>query len=175
MGTIDVGVANDNIADYLRFGATAEFGDIVTNFDVSRTNDLVQFSGALRTAHDDGATDGAFMWSQGNKCVGIGSSNVTVGQGSTDREGLLLRSGDGLSTANLDSASAVAAAFSAEFNITAANGEDAVLVINNTSGNGFSVRLWVQAGGGEVSAAELTLIGVFQSNAAVTSSSFGFV
>ncbi len=69
--------------------------------------------------------------------------------------------GEGVTTANLGSAAAVSAAFNAEFAITAANGEDALLVINDTNGNSFSLWQWVQAGGGETSAAELTLIGTF--------------
>ncbi len=59
--------------------------------------------------------------------------------------------GEGVTSANLTNASSVASAFNAEFNITAANGEDAVLVVNDTNANSFSAWYWVQAGGGEVS------------------------
>ena len=64
-----------------------------------------------------------------------------------------------MTTANLGNAALVAAAFNSEFVITAANGEDALLVVNDTNGSSFSLWQWIQAGGGEVSAAELTLIG----------------
>ena len=54
------------------------------------------------------------------------------------------------------------------------NGEDALLVINDTNANSFSLWQWVQAGGGEMSAAELTLIGIFSANATVTAGNFDF-
>ena len=81
---------------------------------------------------------------------------------------------EGVANASLANATAVASAFNAEFNITAADGEDAILVVNDTNGNGFSAWLWIQAGGGEVSAGEISLIGVFEANGTVTTSSFGF-
>ena len=69
----------------------------------------------------------------------------------------------------------VSAAFNAEFVITAANGEDALLVVNDTVGNSFALYQWIQALGGETSAAELSLIGVFTGNATVTAGNFDFV
>ena len=60
--------------------------------------------------------------------------------------------GEGVANASLGNAALVSAAFNANFNITASNGEDALLVVNDTNGNGFSVWQWVQAGGGETSA-----------------------
>ena len=82
--------------------------------------------------------------------------------------------GEGVTTANLGSAAAVATAFNNEFAITAANGRDALLVVNDTNGNNFSAWQWIQAGNGETSAAELTLIGVFNANGTVTVGSFDF-
>ena len=46
--------------------------------------------------------------------------------------------------------------------------------INDTNANSFSVWQWIQAGGGETSAAELTLIGIFTANATVTAGNFDF-
>ena len=76
---------------------------------------------------------------------GAGTVNVTVGQGNGDIEALVLdrRGGEGVTTANLGNAAAVSAAFNTEFAITAANGEDALLVINDTNGNSFSLWQWV--------------------------------
>ena len=80
-----------------------------------------------------------------------------------------------MTTANLGSAAAVSAAFNAEFAITAANGEDALLVVNDTDANSFALYQWIQAGGGETAAAELSLIGIFTGNATVTTGNFDFV
>ena len=80
-----------------------------------------------------------------------------------------------MTTANLGNAAAVATAFNNEFNITAATGQDALLVINDTNGNNFALWQWVQAGGGETAAGELTLIGTFTANATVTTGNFDFV
>ena len=82
--------------------------------------------------------------------------------------------GEGVANANLSNANAAAIAFNAEFAITAGNGEDALLVINDTDGNGFSVWQWVQANAGEIEANELTLIANVSANTTVTTSSFDF-
>ena len=54
--SIAAGGLNDNLRNFVRFTAASEFGDTVTNFDANgtTTDDLVQFSGALNTAWDDG-------------------------------------------------------------------------------------------------------------------------
>ncbi len=174
---INTGAADDNVTDFIRFDATGEFGDTVTNFDsnAAATDDLVQFGGALNTAWDDGNNNDNFQFITGNG--GAGAVNVTVGQANGDAEALLLTgaNGEGVTTANLGNAGLVSTAFNAEFGITAANGEDALLVINDTNGNSFALWQWVQAGGGETSAAELTLVGIFTANAAATAGNFDFV
>ena len=175
--TINSGAANDNVQDIFRFTATAEFGDTVTNFDANgadAVDDRVEFSGALNTAWDDGNNNDAFLFASGNG--GGGTVNATVGQGNGDFEALLLTGagGEGVTTANLGNAALVSAAFNNEFVLTAGNGEDALLVINDTNANSFSLWQWVQAGGGEMSAAELTLIGIFDANATVTAGNFDF-
>ena len=172
---IDTGAANDNILDVLRFDATTEFGDTVTNFDANGTVDRVDFGGALNTAWDDGNNNNNFLFASGNG--GGGAVSATVGQADANIEALLLTGagGEGVTTANLGNAGLVATAFNNEFNITAANGEDALLVINDTNGNSFALYQWIQAGGGELAAGELTLIGIFTSNATVGTTSFDFV
>ncbi|MBJ2154272.1 peroxidase family protein [Variovorax sp. IB41] len=176
---LNSGAANDNVQDIFRFSATNEFGDVVSNFDANGPtaagDDRIEFGGALNTAWDDGNNNDNFLFGTGNGAGG--TVNVTVGQGNGDIEALLLTGagGEGVTTANLGNAAAVAAAFNSEFAITAANGEDALLVINDTNGNSFSLWQWVQAGGGETSAAELTLIGTFSANAAVVAANFDFV
>ncbi len=173
--TINTGAADDNLVDLVRFSNANEFGDTVANFDATGANaDRVEFGGTLNAALDDGNNNDNFLFATGN---GVGGTvNATVGQGGGDIEALLLTGagGEGVTTANLGNAALVSAAFNAEFAITAANGEDALLVVNDTDGNSFSVWQWIQAGGGETTAAELTLIGVFTSNATVTAGSFDF-
>lgn len=171
---IDTGVANDNVVDLIRFSATTEFGDIVTNFDATGTAaqvDRVEFGGALNTSLDDKTLDDNFTFISGNGGAGTVNANLN-----TTGEALLLTgaNGEGVTTANLGNAAAVATAFNNEFVITAADGEDALLVINDTNNNSFAVWHWVQAGGGETSAAELTLVGTFTANATVTAAHFDF-
>lgn len=175
--SIDTGAANDNLRDVMRFAATSEFGDAVVNFDATGTSsqvDRVRFAAALNTAYDDGTANDSFLFASGNGVAGAVAA--AVNSASSGIEALLLSgaNGEGVTLANLGSASAVATAVNAEFTITAANGEDALLVINDTNANSFSLWQWVQAGGGETSAGELTLIGIFTANGTVTSSSFDF-
>jgi Ca2+-binding RTX toxin-like protein len=175
--TMSSGAADDNNQDTFRFSATAEFGDTVADFDANGADgvdDRVEFTGALNTAYDDGNNNDIFLFASGNGSAG--TVNATVGQGNGDIEALLLTGAadEGVTTANLGNAAAVSTAFNNEFALTAANGEDALLVINDTNGNSFGVWQWVQAGGGETSAAELSLIGIFSANDTVTAGNFGF-
>ena len=178
--TIDTGNVNDNVADLIRFFAADEFGDIISNFDANGTAaqvDRLEFGGALNIAFDDGADNNAFLFSSGNG--GAGTVTVTVGQNDGDAEALMLSgtAGEGVTTPMLGNAGAVATAFNTEFNITAADGEDALLVVNDTSGNSAAVWQWVQAvgGGTEIDANELTLIATITANATVGTSSFNLV
>ena len=73
--------------------------------------------------------------------------NAAVGQGNANVEALLLTGsgGEGVTNAALGSAAQVSSAFNTHFNIGASNGEDALLAINDTNANGFSLCQWVQA------------------------------
>ena len=80
-----------------------------------------------------------------------------------------------MAAGNLTNLGLVSAAINTEFNIGGtANGEDAVLVVDASGSNNFGVYQWIQAGGGETSAAELTLIGVFTANGTVAAANFDF-
>ena len=80
---------------------------------------------------------------------------------------------EGVANASLGSASLVAGEFNDEFAITSSNGQDALLVINDTDGNSFAVWQYVEStGGAEITAAELSLIGIFNANGAATTSEF---
>jgi len=177
--TINTGAANDNVADLIRYSDTLDFGDTVTNFDATGTAaqvDRFEFGGALNTAYDDGNNNNAVLFASGNG--GAGTVTVTVGQANAHAEALYLSgaNGEGVTNADLTDAALVAAAFNAEFNITAANNEDALLVINDTNGNSASIWQWIQTAGGgaEVDANELTLIGTVTANGTVTTASFDF-
>ena len=175
--SINTGAADDNVVDVIQFSAATNFGDTITNFDANGTVDRIDFLGALNTAYDDGLANDNFLFAQGT--AGAPTTTAIVGQADTEVEALLLVSG--VTTANLGSAAAVSAAFNAEFNLfttggvnPVANGEDALLVVDASDGNGFSVWQWIQAGGGETAAAELTLIATVAGNATVTTASFDF-
>ncbi|HSV61092.1 MAG TPA: peroxidase family protein [Variovorax sp.] len=187
--TLNSGGANDNAQDIFRFSAGNEFGDTVNNFDANNgaaTDDRIEFAGAFNggaTDWDDGSNDNNFTFGQSNG--GAGTVNVTIGQNNGNVEALLLTgavAAEGVLNASLNSAAAVSAAFNAEFVMggsgpggSVANGEDALLVINDTNGNSFSLWQWVQAGGGETADTELTFIGTFNANAAVTFDNFDIV
>ena len=173
--TINTGAADDNLADSVRFTATTEYGDSVTNFDATGARDAGRSRRIRRRAqHRHSMTDvnnDTILFGSGNGAAGTVA--VLVGQNNADIEALYLsgENGEGVSGINLGNAAQVAAAFNNEFDITAVNGEDALLVINDTDGNSFAVWQWVQAGGGETSAGELTLIGTFSANGTVTAAS----
>ena len=174
---INTGAADDNLADRIRFSATSEFGDTVVNFDANGTVDRVEFGGLLNTggtSYDDGLSDDNFTFVTGT--AGGATTAATVGQADGNAEALLLI--NGVTTASLSNLAAVSTAINNEFVFNGgggpANGEDSVLAVDASDGNSFGVYQWIQAGGGETSAAELTLIGVFTANAQVTTASFDF-
>ncbi len=175
---INTGAVNDNVVDVIRFSAATEFGDAVTNFDSNGptgTDDQFQFGGALNTAWDDEANDNNFTFASGNGAA----ATVNAGLGNAGNVEALILTGigvEGVSNANLANATLVAAAFNAEFAITAANGQDALLVINDTDGTDATLWQWVQAAGGgaEIDAGELTLVGRVNANATVTTGNFDF-
>lgn len=171
---INAGSQTDSSRDFVRYSSVLDFGDSITGFRGNGTYDVVQFGGGLRSALDDASVNGALSWGSGNRAAGTVS--VTVGAASGNAEALYLSgvAGEGVASADLADATAVAAAFNSEFVITAADGEDALLVINDTNANKLSFWLWTQVGGGEIDAAELQLIGVVTSNTTVTTSSFAF-
>ena len=178
--TIDTGAANDDVPDFVRWAAAAELGDgdTVNNFDASGTAaqiDRIEFSGALNTLFDDGTVDDIVNFFTGN---GANGGNIAVNLAVIEALFLDGNNGEGVSSSgsnSLDNAGDVATEFNAEFNLTAANGESTLLVINDTNANSAAVWQWVQARGGEISSGELTLIGIVNANATITIGSFGFV
>ena len=176
--TINTGAVDDNLADLIRYLGANEFGDTVTNFDATGTAtqvDRVQFGGTLNAAYDDVTDNDVMAWATGN---GVNGGN-TIANMDTTFEGLILSglNGEGVTRATLGTAATVAAEFNAEFAITAAVGQDALLVINDTDANSFAVWQWVQgaAGGNEIDANELTLIGTYTANATVTQATFDII
>ena len=168
-----MGASDDNVRDAVRFTAATDYGDTVSNFDVTGTSaqvDVVQFTGALNTLFDDVTNDDIFTFASGN---GINNDNVAVNLNTVEALYLSGTNNEGVANANLGSASVVAAEFNNEFAITSSNGQDALLVINDTDGNSFAVWQYVEStGGAEIAAAELTLIGIFNANGTATTSEF---
>ena len=175
--TINTGAANDNLQDIIRFGATAEFGDTVNNFDANGTDpqdDRIEFTGTLNTAYDDiGAGDDNFSFATDNN---VDNDNQAVNLDTTT-EALFIdgSNNEGVTNANLGNTTIVAAEFNAEFAITASVGQDALLVVNDTDSNSFAVWQYVEDGTtAEIQVSELALIGVFNANAAASTGNFDF-
>jgi hypothetical protein len=168
-----VGASDDNVRDAVRFTAATDYGDTVSNFDVTGTSaqvDVVQFTGALNTLFDDVTNDDTFTFASGN---GINNDNAAVNLNTVEALYLGGTNNEGVANASLGSASLVAGEFNNEFAITSSNGQDALLVINDTDGSSFAVWQYVEStGGAEISAAELSLIGIFNANGAATTSQF---
>lgn len=175
---INTGAADDNVSDLVRFFATSEYGDTITNFDATGITaaqiDHVQFGGALNTQFDNLVNNDVFTFVTGD---GINNNNVAVNV-VTGAEALYLSGAatEGVTNANLGSAAAVAAEFNAEFNITSAVGESTLLVINDTNANSTSLWQWTQAVGGtaEIDASELVRMGTVSANGILQLSSLDF-
>ncbi len=172
--SINTGSQNDNIVDAIQFLAANEYDDTISNFDATGTalqKDRIQLGGALNALFDDGTNNDTIAFVSGD---GANGGNTAVNLNGVN-EALFLTglNGEGVTTNQLGSAALVAAEFNAEFNITAANGETTLLVINDTNGNSASVWQWTQAGGGEIAAAELTRIAVINANGQVSADAFG--
>ncbi len=66
---ISVGASDDNERDAVRFTAATDYGDTVSNFDVTGTSaqvDVVQFTGALNVLFDDVTNNDFFAFAIGN-------------------------------------------------------------------------------------------------------------
>ena len=172
---LDLG-ADDNAQDSVRFAAANEGADTVNQFDLTGTaaqTDLVHFTGALGVTLDDVTANGVIQFGTGNAVNG-GNTAVNL---NTTFEALFLdgANGEGVTTANLGVAASIVTEFNAEFALTAANGETTLLVINDTNGNSAAVWQWTQANGGEIAAGELTLLGIFNANATMTTGALDFI
>ncbi|MEQ1609907.1 MAG: peroxidase family protein [Hyphomonadaceae bacterium] len=174
---INTGANNDNLRDTVVFTSTADYGDTVTGLDINAapagvlTDDIIRFEGALNTLFDNGTNNDVFAFASGN---GANGGNTAANLSTIEALILSGAGGEGVTNANLTNAALVAAEFNSEFALTAVDGESTLLVINDTDvgSDRFAVWQWTQAGGLEMTAAELTLIGVFTANATVTSADF---
>jgi hypothetical protein len=176
---IDTGAANDNVLDIIRFLAQADYGDTVNNFDANGTTDRIEFGAALNALFDDLGNNDNFTFVSGN---GANGGNTAANM-NTAFEAMFLNgaNGEGVTGGNLNSqadAAAIATEFNAEFNITAANGEQSLLLINDTDGNTASIWQWIQADGdtdNAIDAGELTFIALINANATVQTTGLDFV
>ena len=180
--TINTGAADDNVQDLVHFNAVSEFGDTVSNFDLNGAagvDDGIRFGGALNILLDDIINDDNFQFNGANP---IGNNSDAAVDLNIAIEALFLdgSANDGVTNANLTSAAAVAAEFSAEFAITASALESTLLVVNDTDANSSALWLYTKSSGatggaGEISAAELSLIGVFTGNGALETGNLDLV
>lgn len=152
---IDAGSFGDG-RDFIFYVSVDDFGDTIVAFDGGNIGDWLLLRGTLATMLDDIDTN-AFLdqrFSSGTSATGIAADLDTT------YEGLVMTGGvhDGIATASLTDAAAVAAAFNTEFAITASVGQDAVLIIHEFAMTRFSAWQYVEGGGAEIQAGELTLI-----------------
>ena len=178
--TVSTG-SNDNVRQTIQIANQTDYAtghDVITNFDANgAAADRLQFTGALNSLFNDRTIDTAIQFASGNTGGGTVNANMD-----TAFEALFLSgtNGEGVTAANIGNAAAVALAFNNEFNITAAVGEDGLLVINDTTNgsNLTSVWEWHQLSGvgqtAEIDANELTHIATITSNVTTIITDFNF-
>jgi succinylarginine dihydrolase len=126
----------------------------------------VEFSAALNTLFDNAIADDVFQFNALNPATAGSQQVVNL----STIEALFLNGSvnDGVTTANLSSANAVAAEFNSEFAITAGAGEATLLLINDTTGNSAAIWQYVETGAtAEIQIAELSMIALITANATV--------
>ncbi|RYU60913.1 tandem-95 repeat protein [Methylolobus aquaticus] len=173
--TIDFGLGNDDVKDRAVYSDANEGGDgeVIRRFDSTGTAaeiDSIDLTGTLRALLD---TDGNGTLSFRNSET-ANNSNTAANLASIEALYLRGSGNDGVSTANLTNAAAVAAEFNAEFNLTVTQGEQTLLLLNDNTGGSHQSALWLytEASPGTsldnpISAIELTLVGVIEANAPV--------
>ncbi len=172
---IDLGNPLDINRDVVRLTATGDYGDEVFDFRSGGDNnqrDVMSLSASLNTNFDDVSNNNSLQFASGNaspllQLISLNSVEALYLNGSA---------GQGVTNANLQNATQVANAFNAEFIVIAGNNnKDAVLVINDTNGNDFTVWEFQESGAQfGIQASELTLMARFHSNSTVTTGQFIF-
>jgi hypothetical protein len=180
---INMGAPDDNVADFVRFNAATDFSstsfDTVSNFDATGTAaqvDKVQFGLALNTLFDNGTNNDVFLFNTANAAGDATNQAVNL----ATIEALILdgTANNGVTSAQLNDATAVANEFNAEFAITAGVNQATLLVINDTNAGSNIASVWqyVETGAvAEIQAGELTLIALINANATVQTADFAFV
>jgi len=181
--TIDFGLGNDDVKDRAVYSDANEGGngEVIRRFDSTGTAaeiDSIDLTGALRALLD---TDGNGTLSFRNSET-ANNSNTAANLASIEALYLRGSGNDGVSTANLTNAAAVAAEFNAEFNLTVTQGEQTLLLLNDNTGGSHQSALWLytEASPGTsldnpISATELTLVGVIEANAPVLMSQIALI
>ena len=176
--SISVGPSDDNLRDAVVFGSRLEFGDSILNFDTTGSITQVDVVRFLMSEYDDIIVDGLIGFAIGDGVDGGNTAldfNISV-------EVLLIygENSEGVLSSLLSSAADIAAELNSEFSIFADVGESAILIVNDTDGNEFAIWDYVESAGAtgtgsEISASELTLIGVVSGNGTVDGGCFSFV
>jgi len=179
LDTVALGASGD--ADYVQFSTTSDggtvgtdsTGDTITGFVT--TEDKIRVTGALATALDDITDNTALAFvttgiNDGNTGAAVAAS-VTA-----SNEMLILTSANsGVTTANLGDVSVVATALETQITLTAATGDDALVIVTaSDAATKAAVYLYVETGGtaNQFDVADLTLLGIITSDAQVVAGDF---
>jgi hypothetical protein len=172
-----VGTTADTDVDRVNYTETNEFGDgKISGFRSGNdgNQDLVVFSGTLNAAYDDfGAGDDSFTF-----FVSDGTNNTNESVDIDAIEALLVTGvNDGVTDSLLSSASTLVTELNNEFAFSSTSiGDDLLIVVNATNSSNFAVWQYIENGASaDVVSSELTLIGVFNSQADVTEDSFALI
>jgi len=150
-------------------------GDTITGFVAA--NDGINIDGALQTAVDDiGGANATFAWGTAAGGAGVATAmNVT----STVEAINVLDAENGgaaaVTAANLTDLTAVANLLEQEITLTAAAGDDAIVLVESSDVDGtFGVYYYLETGGtaNNFDAADLTLLGIVTGDAVTTADIF---
>ncbi len=129
------------------------------------TEDKITLDGAIETAYDDqGSANDAIAWSQVDAATDGSAEAIDANDGTVEA---IMLDGSELAVADFDDISAVVAELEEEVTLTAATGEDLLVVIEDTATNDFGAWLYVETGGtaNQFDVADLTLLGIFTADA----------
>ncbi len=165
--TISVGSSGDDntqqrvfyrtTADGGASGATTGF-DTVNQFDVTGNGDVIVITGALRTAVDRSG-NGNFSNVITNASNNNGNDAINAG---TE---LIVFQDSGTNITNFSSLSAIASDLDDELNFTVLSGGERILILFNVSDTQSGLLLYTDSGGDDtITAADLQIIGIFNTN-----------
>jgi len=168
-------------ADYVQFSTTSDggtvgtdsTGDTITGFVT--TEDKIRTTGALATALDDITDNTALAFVTTGINDGDTTAAVAASVTATNEMLILTSANSGVATADLGDVSVVATALEAQITLTAATGDDALVIVTaSDAATKAAVYLYVETGGtaNQFDVADLTLLGIITSDAQVVAGDF---